>query len=272
MKLSLILTLFLFCSNVNAQLDKLIGIWITPENELMAIHDTINQYDNSNMLGNGIRDEGMSFFIKGDTLSFQKRYFSSRTDYKILYVDRYDLKIIKQSDTTLIVQPVSKLSKAFYKDKTTISFTRQEFARDKSIKLEKIIFHTSSCFGTCPTYHLQIDSIKQAMLYAEEVFPDNYEFKRDSSKMGYFTGTIADTTYNKLISLLETCNLSTLEFDGAQCCDGSVITIIVYYNGQRKYLQSMFPPAIADSLISYLYAICARTALQKTKDKFIIEE
>lgn len=78
----------------------------------MVINDTLNKFDNSNMLCTADIDEGMAFYIIGDTLSFQKQYYSSATNYEKLYVDRYDLVITKQTDTSLTVRPTSLLSKS----------------------------------------------------------------------------------------------------------------------------------------------------------------
>ena len=144
--------------------------------------------------------------------------------------------------------------------------------RPNPIKLEKIIFHTSFCFGTCPTYHLQIDSNKQVKLFAEEVYQGKSLFLRDSTKMGYFIGEIPDTTFIKLAEELQSIGIDTLKFDGVNCCDGSVKTIIVYYNGKRKYLKSMFPPKIAENLIDRLNNICRNYNFKRTTEKFKIEE
>ena len=35
------------------------------------------------------------------------------------------------------------------------------YRKGKPIKFEKIIFHTSMCFGDCPIYHLEVDSNKK---------------------------------------------------------------------------------------------------------------
>lgn len=144
----------------------------------------------------------------------------------------------------------------------------------KKVDLEKIVFHTSECFGKCPTYHLQVDKDQRVKLYAEQVFkkPGNIaSFEDDTARMGYFTGKASDSSFRKLTGELNKIELDTLEFDKTVCCDGSLITIIVYYNGKRKYLKSMFPPAKADKLISVLYEICHTSALQRTNDKLRIE-
>ncbi|MCX6164925.1 MAG: DUF6438 domain-containing protein [Ignavibacteriae bacterium] len=143
------------------------------------------------------------------------------------------------------------------------------------IKLKKIIFHTSICNGLCPAYHLQIDSDKKIKLFAEVVFKisgnKKIEHKLDSNKIGYFSGSISDTTFKNLITHLQICKIDKLTFDGSTCCDAPLRTIIVYYNGKRKYLKSMFPPDEAKHLIDYLKNICEYSKLLKT-EKFNIEK
>lgn len=143
---------------------------------------------------------------------------------------------------------------------------------DNTFKLEKIIFHTSVCFGACPVYHLQVDKDKNIKLYAEKNFQKDTFNVIDTARTGYFTGTVSDTSFNKLITQLQTIGLDTLEFDGATCCDGSLKTIIIYYDGKRKYLKSMFPPEKAKPLIATLYEICQTPNLRKTEEKFDIEQ
>lgn len=267
----LISSLFIWTASFG-QFDKYAGTWISEQQDCMLIQDTTNQYDNSNMLCTVVRDEGMALFIYRDTLSFQKRYYSSATNYEKLYVDRYDLKVIKSNDTVLIVKPVSKLSKQFLQNRTSITFKRQSFAVDTSIKFEKIIFHTTECFGTCPVYHLQVDNSKQIKLNAQVVYKPRSGYQTDTASQGYFTGQLSDTTFEKLVKAIQTCNLRTLKMNNALCCDGSVSTIIVYFNGQRKYFKTMFPPTIANELIRTLYDICEEGSLTKTSDKFNIEK
>jgi hypothetical protein len=239
----------------------------------MQIEDT-GDLKNDNYLSNSkLRDENFfELYIYGDTLSFQKRYYSSATNYEKLYVDRYDLKIIKSNDTSLVVIPVSLFSKTFFQDRTILKFTKQAFAIDTSIRFDKIIFHTTECFGKCPVYHLQIENSKQLKLNAQVVYKPGSGFQRDKDLQGYFIGQLSDTTFEKLVKAIQTCNLRTLKMNSALCCDGSVNTIIVYFNGQRKYFKTMFPPTIANELIRTLYDICEEGGLTKTFDKFKIEE
>jgi len=144
----------------------------------------------------------------------------------------------------------------------------------KSVKLERIIFHTSGCFGSCPIFHLEIDNKKNIKLFAEMVYQKGLPLvsEEDTAKTGYFKGTVNDTLYTQLDNILQTIGIENLNFNNSTCCDGSIKTIIIYYNGKRKYLKSMFPPERADTLISTLYKICTMNKLIRTKDKFDIEK
>jgi hypothetical protein len=256
---------------ISAQLSNLKGTWITDESELILINDTAS-LDAGNYLATKNNEKNFLLFLHGDTLSFQEHYTTSADKFKEVHIKKYDLKFNRVGDSLLIIKPASDLAFDLFDKKPTLSFTRKKFIADTSIHFEKIIFHTTSCFGSCSTYHLQVDNQKKIKLYAERVHREGSSFFLDSTKMGRYTGDLNDADYSKLIKELRTCNLRTLGFNDIECCDGSVITIIVYFNGQRKYLKSMVPPIIANDLISWLYHICSYETLKKTDSYFTVEE
>lgn len=262
----------LIWTNTYGQTDKLIGTWVSRANDVMFISDTSNIADNSNMLCSSTSDEGMAFYNYGKVLSFQKQYYSSATNYNKLYIDRYDLVIINQTDSTLTVNPSTKLSKNFFGNRTNIKFIKQEYNLDRTIFFEKIIYHTTSCYGNCPTIDLELD--KNGNVYLDgEFYKDNIIFGEiDSNKSGQFIGKLDDTLFNEFINILQTCNLNNLIFPTREGADGPVTTIIIYYNGKRKYLKSMFPPTIADKLIGYLYQVNERILLTRTSEKRKLEK
>ena len=149
-------------------------------------------------------------------------------------------------------------------------------SKPEKSKLEKIIFHTSECFGSCSQYHLEIDSNKNLKLYAEIVYV-GYEKNKswpsqlDKSKMGYFKGIVSDTSFNKITEAIQKIGIDSLKFDGGDCCDGSLITIIIYFDKKYKYLQSMFPPQKAENLIMSLWDVCINSKLERTNTAFEIE-
>ncbi len=243
------------------------GTWITPEQDLILIEDTA---ENSNDVVNQLLENRIvNLSIYGDTLSFQKRYYESMDKDAKLIVDRYDLIILSNNDTDLIVQPVSELSKTFFQNRKSLKFTRQEYSIDKTIHFEKIIYHASECSGYCPVIDLEIDSSQN--IYINYV-AENYFNYSDTFKSGKYIGRLNDTLYNELILLIKTCNLKTLRFDKIISTGGSYMSFIFYFNGERKYLGSMLPPSIMNRLITYLNNINKRAELSITKEKRTLEE
>lgn len=263
---TLILTFLIYISSYG-QVDKLRGVWITPEQDLILIDDTA---ETSNELVNRLLEDRINYLsIYNDTLSFQKRYYGSMEENAKLIVDKYDLKIISNSDTDLIVQPVSTLSEVFFQNRLLLVFRRQEFAIDTTIDFEKIIYHTTECFGPCPTIDLEIDNNRNIYINYETSNTLDY----DPFESGQYIGILDDPMYQELVLLIKTCNLKTLRFDTTIIgADAPYRTFIIYFNGQRKYLSSMLPPTIMDRLIDYLDNIHIRTRLSKTKEKRKLEK
>jgi hypothetical protein len=141
-------------------------------------------------------------------------------------------------------------------------------------KFEKIIFHSSTCFGTCGVYHLEVDSDKTIKLFAETVYlkSDSISYELDTTRMGRFIGKLSDSVFLKLINEMERIDVDTIQFDDIQCCDAPIKTIIAYYNGKRNFQKSMLPQEKADQLIDLLYQLCDGKNLIKTKHSFKIEE
>jgi hypothetical protein len=135
--------------------------------------------------------------------------------------------------------------------------------RADEFKLSKIVYHLSRCNGTCPSIDLEIDSNKA--VYVNREF---YKTKSDidSTTSGRFKGTLSQEQDIQLMEVLKKSNLDSLEFAPVGITDVSETTIIVYYNGKRKYLKSARPPAAANDLITLLKSIGGDKGLQRTND------
>jgi hypothetical protein len=271
MRIHKILIIALLLMTTISRAQSLKGSWITSANELLLITDTTGgRYDNyfSNAQ---FTDEHFRLFILGDTLSFRKTYTSSRTNFKVQHVDRYDLKISSLTDSLLTVSPASEFSKKFFNEQEQLRFRRQDHITDSSLHFEKIVFHTSKCYGTCNVYHLQVEQsgafkLNRAFMYNHETYLE------DSTAEGYFSGELPDSLYQPLLHALRTINLRSLHMDTVLCCDAPVKTVIVYFNGQRKYFKTMFPPKLTDRLILALYNICIYANGSRVKEPFKLEE
>lgn len=140
----------------------------------------------------------------------------------------------------------------------------------EDFRFEKIMYHSGPCFGFCPSYHMQIDNNKTVLLKGDSTY-NKRRGGGDDSRAGYFIGKVADTSYQKLVAELSKIGLDTLKFRGPNCCDAAMKTIIVYYNGKRRYLHAMFPPDHAHGLISTLNGIYSRNKFEPTQQRFEIE-
>jgi hypothetical protein len=139
---------------------------------------------------------------------------------------------------------------------------------NKKPAFDKIIFHTTGCFGSCPTYYLELDQDKKVKLFAAHIFKGEPFNIADT---GHFAGSADDKTFKVLSTIIDTIGVDTLKFNGSTGSDGSLYTIIIYRNGKRMYLQSMFPPSKASPLIFALYDICTKSELARSTKPFSIE-
>lgn len=229
-----------------AQPPSLKGTWVTTQEDLIEIHNLGR--DSSNCLSNKLlQEDHFHLFIIGDTLSFRHIYTSSRTQFKIEYVDRYDLKIVANDESNLVVRPVSGLSKAFFQKRSLLRLKRKEQLIDRTIVFEKVIYHATSEWDS-PTISLELNDRKNLYLQIE-----NHSYGHDGNlATGSYSAVLDDSTYEQCIHQLRNSTLRTLRFGDIKGYDSPEITLIVYFNGKRKYLKSMFPPRIASDLLMFI--------------------
>ncbi len=143
-------------------------------------------------------------------------------------------------------------------------------SKKDTYKFEKIIFHSSRCFGSCPVINLQVKNDKSILLSRtknsamSKLMDDTNKEETES-----FKGTLNDELYQQLIT--ELAKTQDLNFDGPNCCDAPLKTLIVYQNGKRKEIETMFPPKEAQKLIGILYEISKLENLTKVTEKIDIE-
>jgi hypothetical protein len=267
MKTILFILSCLIYTNADGQFSKLKGKWLTPTLGWITISDTAN---NAKLESGG----NMKFYQHGDTLSPHYKYHSTEycpteQAYKERFVDIWDMIVVNVTDSTLLARPCLESEKAYSTTKE-IEFSKQEFLRDRTIHFEKIVYHTTTCFGSCPEIDLEIDSNKRIYIHASYLMDSSSQINEKRS--GRFEGELRDSLYNELILSIQTCNLKTLEFSMVDEYDAPVRTIIIYFNGQRKYFKSNFPPNIANDLIDYLSGIRDRAKLDRTAEERVLEK
>ncbi|RAI89251.1 hypothetical protein LV83_02292 [Algoriphagus yeomjeoni] len=251
------------------QLKSVKGNWVSEKNETLSISDTTN---NDNHLASNGNSRNLYIEFLNDILSFQERFYSSSDNYKKLNVVKYDLKIEEVNDSLLIATPVSEASKRLFKSSEAITFFNQEFIQDSSFVFEKLTFHTSACFGSCPVIHLEISSDK-TLKYSSNFYKEKSFNETDTARSGNFTGTLSDKLFDELRDLIIQSKITALQGGQNQmlCCDGAIKTIILYHNGLRTYYKVMFEPRILRELISFLTTIDQNVDLKKVEEKFSLE-
>jgi hypothetical protein len=251
------------------QTERLRGNWISEENEMISF---IENLDKKHTLTSKTFNDNFFLEIYSDTLSFQSRYYTSADDYEKMIIDRFDLKVLKNNDSLLIVIPVSDFSKKFFGSENSITFKNQEYIFDKSFEFEKLEFHASTCFGSCPQINLIIDS--EGFIKANNTYYSDFNGNEvDEEKSGNFKGKLDNSYLMELEDLLIKSKIGTIKInENTLCCDGVTKTIIVYYSNKRVYIETMFEPRILGELISFLYDLSSKITLKRVEDIFEFEK
>jgi hypothetical protein len=146
---------------------------------------------------------------------------------KILYVRKSDKhhqnKKTMHRRYTIISLRKNQLRLAAIDGSDTLTF--QKIREKNRITPEMISFHSSVCFGTCPSISLDIDSNKNIRYFGGH----------SSERKGSYKGTISDKNYKVLVRLIHQLPLTTLKEDYYKhSSDGQSCTIAIRYNGKWK--------------------------------------
>lgn len=154
---------------------------------------------------------------------------------------------------------------------TLLNATAQQpsISSSKKFSFSELTFHSSPCKETCPDISLSINSNKRIEL-VRVLYKATGQV--DSILSGAFKGTIKNKDYNKLIRLLKNCDFDSLKFPEVLCCDSSIKTIILSYNGKYKRFKSMIPPQEVNNLITFLMHLAKTISLPKYKGAIDFEE
>lgn len=153
-------------TDINITLSNLSGKWIDQSNGFLEVGDTTS---NTNYRGENVGMMGKYLEIRGDTLSFQNRYSSSEDNHSTKRIEKSDFKVISLSKKYLTITPLTESAAKLFKT-DTINLTKQQFAVNEHIIFEKIVFHTTHCFGHCPVYHLEVLRDGRTRLHKERIY------------------------------------------------------------------------------------------------------
>lgn len=272
MKKYIVILFLVAFSNMFGQvvLKDLKGVWISKNSDLIAIKNTTNDFEDENIIGKAEKEVNLNVYLRGDVLSFQKKYYTVESNFEKAMIDSFDLKIISKNATSIVLKPTSKSAASFFKTKRNITFTKQEFLRDTTIVFQKIVFHTTGCYGACPIIDLEINKEKEIYLNGT-FFRDFSMFDIDSTLSGQFKGIIDESLANRLTFLLQTCNLKTLKVNQNLEPEMAVISMIIYFNDEKRAFKFNTTPAILAELVDFLTQINQETRLVRTNKRRVLE-
>lgn len=270
-KYFLILFIAVF-SNIFSQfsLKDLRGVWISKNADLLAIRNVTNEFEDENIIGKAGKEVNLNVYLRGDILSFQKKYYTLESNFEKAMIDSFNLKIVSQNATTIVLKPNSKSAISFFKTKRNITFTKQEFLKDPSIVFQKIVFHTTGCYGACPIIDLEINKEREIYLNGT-FFKDFSMFDIDSTLSGQFKGVIDESLLNRLTFLLQTCNLKTLKVNENLEPEMAVTSLIIYFNDEKRAFKFNTTPAILTELVDFLTLINQEVSLTRTNKRRVLE-
>jgi hypothetical protein len=273
MKKSLTLVLMIYAASISAQFNKQMqGVWITSNAYSMNLRN-FGDYGN-HIINDSLSYDGMKVALNKDDLIFSSpTWFGENFPYV-----EYHFRILKLTDTLLVLKPVTSQTQKAYCKSDTLFFMRQKYIHTSHLHFCSVQFNSGGCFGSCPVYSMQIDSTAEIRLCKKMAFVSGQwdsitgGRKIDSGQLGYFKGKLNNSEYGQLISLLAQLNPDSTYFPPTFCCDLPRRTIILYYNGKRKRMSSLWPPNEAKPLIDFLSGLYIHTSLEKTNERWDMEE
>lgn len=135
--------------------------------------------------------------------------------------------------------------------------------------LQKVIFHSGVCYGSCPEIDLQINKDRNFVL-RKKMYSGKMQPVEAAS--GNFGGKLTVEQFAKLEELIDELHPDTLTVETVTCCDLPMKTLIVYQGGKRSYFKTMRPPAQSKKLLDYLNEIALADKLVKVVTEVEIEK
>ncbi|NNC69727.1 MAG: hypothetical protein HKN90_02780 [Flavobacteriaceae bacterium] len=222
----------------------------------------------------GGKKHTLFYDLNGKLISFKEQYSVGGAD---LREEKVNFKIKELTKDKLVIYPIDdKLDldqEIFYKLDYRPFFKKKEFVlynREKQVDYvdyKRITFHGSTCFGTCPSFSLEInrggDVFYQGRIYTKE-FTGNFKGKLEKEER---------------IKLHKILNRSLLVAVHDKWEQGSRPTdtprynyIIELRNGDILEINTNDQHPILDKLSQYLVDITEKLKLNKVKKKHVFKK
>ncbi|MBW4891374.1 hypothetical protein KXQ82_16720 [Mucilaginibacter sp. HMF5004] len=145
-----------------------------------------------------------------------------------------------------------------------------------TIKFEKILFHSTTCYGPCIPMSIRIDNDK-TMKYIRERDPRQHnipnmsENEKLNALEGSFTGMLSPKLYNSLISILKMSELDKLRANTDRNIDLPTYTLEIWYNHKVWAINSMTMPLAIGPLFNYLMDLPQKIKLERAATDFDVQ-
>jgi len=235
--------------------------WINKDLDYLRFNDGSVVYNFDN------KKQQVFFDLENKKLSFKVNYRIGG-DFK---TEEFEFEIKELKKNKLVIVPIIKDGKGekeeyrkldhtlFSKDKKYVFYNRGVLL--SKVNFKKITFHSSTCFGTCPSVSVQINI--DGTVY--------YKGKEYAGKKGSFVGKLSKNEICQLKNILNRSQLRNLDENWEQKSkynDTPKYTYIVeLFDGETIEINTNDQHPILDKLSNYLLNINEKVDLEKAEDK-----
>ncbi len=232
--------------------------WINKDLDYLRFNESSVIYNFDN------KKQEVFFDLENKKLSFKVNYRVGG-DFK---TEEFEFKIKELKKNKLVIVPIiedeksenSKLDRSlFSKEKQYVFYNRGSLL--SKVNFKKITFHSSTCFGTCPSMSVQINI--DGTVY--------YKGKEYADKKGNFVGKLSKNDIYQLKKILNRSQLRNIDENWKQKSkhnDTPKYTYIVeLFDGETIEINTNDQHPILDKLSNYLLNIKEKVALEKVEER-----
>ena len=264
------LTLLILCFVINAHAQyKSDSILLTKTEWVTKNLDYLRFFKDSVVYNLDETKQQLMFDLKNKKLSFKVKYFVGGTNIK---TEEFNFKIKQLQKNKLVLAPIEKQDDIkkknysrlnpgpFLKEEQLVFYNRGELI--SRVNFNKITFHASTCFGTCPSMSVEVNR-DGTVYYQGRIYTG--EFK------GNFIGKLSAKDFYELRKIVNRSQLKSLDQKWKQKSrpnDTPRYNYIVELNdGGIIEMNTNDQHPILDKLSEYLLNISELTDLVRTNKK-----
>lgn len=211
--------------------------------------------------------------LTGKLITFKEKFAVGGSDFR---EEKISMKVSSLTKDQLVLAPAEDIlnfdQEIFYKLDYAPFFSRKEFVfknRDNQVDYvdyKKITFHASTCFGTCPSFSLEINRGGE-LYYQGRIYAKNYT--------GDFNGLLERDERIVLHKIINRSLLFDIDKSWQQRSrptDTPRYTYIIELrNGEKMEINTNDQHPVLDKLSAYLVQITDKLTLTRSKERHLFE-